>query len=68
VLQADVVRLEREGRRVLRSVVRTGDGLQAYPAEELVSSIPIATFVSLLDPPAPPRCVTRPRSCATATT
>jgi protoporphyrinogen oxidase len=57
-LGAEVVRIEREGGSVRAVVVRDGGGLVRIEAAQVISSLPLRPFLSMLDAP-PPESVRR---------
>jgi len=52
-MRADVVRVEREGRRVLAVVTGDGDRTERIPTAACISSMPITELVAKLEPPPP---------------
>ena len=49
----EVVRLERDGQRIVAAVVRDQDGERRVPGGQFISSMPIRQLVRAMDPPAP---------------
>jgi protoporphyrinogen oxidase len=56
-LNAGVVRVHREGRRIAAITIDGASGLERIEGDEFVSSIPLTYLVQIMDPPAPPEVV-----------
>lgn len=49
-----VVKLERDGTRITRVVASHDGQLQEFPAEQVISSMPVTLLLKSMDPPPPP--------------
>jgi protoporphyrinogen oxidase len=54
VMDATVVAVEHDRGRARTVVARTGDSLTRFPADHVVSSMPITELLEAMDPPPPP--------------
>jgi protoporphyrinogen oxidase len=55
LLRAEVIGLRRQGARVESVTVREGDEERSYPADAVLSSMPLPALLRSLDPPPPAR-------------
>ena len=54
VMDAPVVRILHEDRKAVTVITRAGDGTETeYPADQVISSMPLSELVQIMDPPAP---------------
>ena len=57
LLERDVVRIERTGRRIEAVVTKGPDGEESLAGADFISSMPVSELVLKLSPPAPPEVV-----------